>query len=68
MYFCQPHNVIMKSCCKDTMEQKPVTEEKSKKGFITWLKRLGIAGFMFFLIKGLLWIAVIYGGLKIGGC
>jgi hypothetical protein len=24
----------------------------------TWLKRLGVAGFLFFLIKGLLWIGV----------
>jgi hypothetical protein len=23
-----------------------------------WLKRLGIAGFLFFLIKGLIWLAV----------
>ncbi len=23
-----------------------------------WLKRLGVAGFMFFLIKGLLWLLV----------
>lgn len=23
-----------------------------------WLKRLGIGGFLFFLIKGLLWLAV----------
>lgn len=24
----------------------------------TWLKRLGLAGFLFFLIKGLLWLIV----------
>jgi hypothetical protein len=23
-----------------------------------WVKRLGFAGFMFFLVKGLLWLAV----------
>lgn len=23
-----------------------------------WLKRLGVAGFMFFLVKGLLWLLV----------
>jgi hypothetical protein len=28
----------------------------------TWLKRLGIGGFMFFLLKGLAWLAVIYFG------
>ena len=26
-----------------------------------WLKRLGFAGFLFFLIKGLIWLAVIFG-------
>lgn len=26
--------------------------------FSKWLKRFGVAGFMFFLIKGLLWIIV----------
>jgi len=26
-----------------------------------WLQRLGWAGFMFFLIKGLVWLAVFYG-------
>jgi len=36
-----------------------------KKNFRTWLKRLGIAGFMFFLIKGLIWIAIFAG---IGKC
>lgn len=24
----------------------------------TWIKRLGFAGFMFFLVKGLLWLLV----------
>lgn len=36
-----------------------------KKDFRTWLKRLGVAGFMFFLIKGLIWIAIFVG---IGKC
>ncbi len=26
-----------------------------------WLQRLGWAGFLFFLIKGLVWLAVFYG-------
>jgi hypothetical protein len=30
-----------------------------------WFKRLGVAGFLFFLIKGLVWIAVFAG---IGKC
>jgi len=30
-----------------------------------WLKRIGIAGFMFFFLKGLVWIAILAG---IGKC
>jgi len=26
----------------------------------SWLKKIGIIGFMFFLIKGLIWLAVFY--------
>lgn len=29
-----------------------------QKGIMKWIKRLGFAGFMFFLIKGLLWLLV----------
>jgi hypothetical protein len=29
-----------------------------KRSWRTWLKGLGIAGFVFFLVKGLLWLAV----------
>ena len=25
---------------------------------LSWLRRLGIAGFLFFLVKGLLWLAI----------
>jgi hypothetical protein len=28
-------------------------------GKIKWLKRIGIIGFIFFLIKGLIWIAIL---------
>jgi hypothetical protein len=31
-------------------------EEKSK--IITYMKRIGIAGFLFFLIKGLVWVFI----------
>lgn len=27
-------------------------------GFAGWVKRLGLLGFLFFLVKGLLWLAV----------
>ena len=33
--------------------------------FKIWLKRLGIVGFLFFLLKGLAWIAIIYFGVKL---
>lgn len=26
-----------------------------------WLKRIGILGFLFFLVKGLIWLAVFFG-------
>lgn len=35
-----------------------------QKGWKTWLRRFGIGGFLFFLIKGLVWLAVIFGGFK----
>jgi hypothetical protein len=43
---------------QDSSDQKPK---------ITWLKRLGWAGFLFFLIKGLIWLAVIYFGIELFG-
>ncbi|WP_343634813.1 hypothetical protein [Fluviicola sp.] len=36
---------------KQTEEDKALKRKK-------WLKRAGLAGFLFFLIKGLVWIAV----------
>ena len=32
--------------------------------FKPWLKKIGIAGFMFFLIKGLVWLAIFAGAGK----
>jgi len=29
--------------------------------FVFWVKRLGFIGFLFFLIKGLIWIAIFLG-------
>lgn len=37
-----------------------------KKDWKTWLSRLGVAGFLFFFFKGLLWLAVFFGLLKVG--
>ncbi len=34
-----------------------------------WVKRLGVAGFVFFTIKGLVWLAVIWLGIDfLKGC
>jgi hypothetical protein len=29
-----------------------------QKGFAKWIKRFGVAGFLFFFIKGLLWLII----------
>jgi len=36
--------------------------EKNKKGarLKMWLKRIGLVGFLFFLLKGLLWLVAAY--------
>jgi hypothetical protein len=34
-----------------------MSESNDRKG-TTWLQRIGVAGFLFFLIKGLLWLTV----------
>ncbi|WP_442592116.1 alanyl-tRNA synthetase [Pedobacter sp. AW31-3R] len=40
-------------------------EHKSKKDiFLKWFKRVGIWGFVFFLAKGLLWLALGYWVIK----
>ncbi|MCX2477914.1 alanyl-tRNA synthetase [Pedobacter sp. MC2016-15] len=38
------------------------TEHKDSKKdiFIKWIKRIGFWGFMFFLVKGLIWLALGY--------
>jgi hypothetical protein len=35
--------------------------EENKSKFKKWLKRLGWVGFLFFFIKGLVWLAVFWG-------
>jgi hypothetical protein len=47
-----------KEILDDTTPPDVTTSKKSMK---TWLKRIGFAGFLFFLIKGLVWIAVFAG-------
>ncbi|MEL6637309.1 MAG: hypothetical protein AAFW73_10785 [Bacteroidota bacterium] len=37
--------------------------------FKLWFKRVGVAGFLFFFIKGLVWLAIFYGaGSYFQGC
>lgn len=36
--------------------ESPDTE--TQRGWKMWIRRLGVAGFLFFLIKGLLWLIV----------
>lgn len=36
----------------------------SKQKMYRWLKRIGVSGFLFFLVKGLVWIAVFAGLIK----
>jgi hypothetical protein len=31
----------------------------------SWIRRIGLVGFLFFLFKGLLWLAAFYYGFKI---
>ncbi|MDP3645883.1 MAG: hypothetical protein Q8R25_02245 [bacterium] len=38
--------------------EKEENSPHTKSRFIVWAKRLGIAGFLFFTIKGLLWLIV----------
>jgi len=44
------------------METKPVTDKKA--AILKWIKRVGIWGFLFFLVKGLIWLALGYWVLK----
>lgn len=36
--------------------------ENDKKGLVKWVKGLGLAAFLFFLIKGLAWLAIFWFG------
>ncbi len=42
--------------------------DKKEKNFKSWLKGLGLAGFLFFLIKGLIWLAVFFGATQFISC
>lgn len=34
--------------------------EKNKKSIVTWIRRIGFWGFLFFLLKGLVWLVIGY--------
>lgn len=38
-----------------------MTKDSPKKDLKSWLKKIGVAGFFFFLIKGLVWLFIIFG-------
>lgn len=33
-----------------------------------WLKRFGLGAFLFFLLKGIAWLVVLWFGLELAGC
>lgn len=35
--------------------------KEGSNGMKRWLRRIGVMGFLFFLLKGLVWLAVFYG-------
>ncbi len=41
-------------------ENKVLKNEKARR----WIRRIGVTGFLFFLVKGLVWLAVIFGVAK----
>jgi len=47
-----------------------IEQPPQKKDWKAWLKRLGWAGFLFFLIKGLVWLAIFFfaGSKAFEGC
>jgi hypothetical protein len=46
--------------CHPTLHNQFMSEEKKSNDLWVWLKRLGWLGFLFFLIKGLLWLVVFF--------
>ncbi|HSV11902.1 MAG TPA: hypothetical protein VLI68_14100 [Hanamia sp.] len=37
-----------------------MVDQKNKKSIITWIRRIGFWGFLFFLLKGLIWLVIGY--------
>lgn len=34
----------------------------------TWLKKIGVVGFLFFLIKGIIWLLIFFGLFELVSC
>ncbi len=58
----------MEQNTKDISSQEPEAPKSGKERMIRWLKRIGVGGFIFFTVKGLIWLAVFYGGFRFLGC
>ncbi len=58
LFTCHPKLKMFKTA------QQRDTEKKNWKG---WFRQLGVAGFLFFLVKGLVWLAVFFGLFKACG-
>tara|TARA_R110002072_G_scaffold200539_5_gene358259 strand:+ start:521 stop:658 length:138 start_codon:yes stop_codon:yes gene_type:complete len=43
-------------------------DKTPKKGLKPWLKRIGVAGFLFFFLKGLVWLFIIFGFGELVAC
>lgn len=50
------------------MKERTATPEEGTAHRTNWLKRLGWAGFLFFLVKGLVWLAIFMGAGALWAC
>jgi hypothetical protein len=55
-YFCDESVSINKNVCIMSNEESNMNDK-----YKLWFKRMGVVGFLFFLIKGLLWVAFFMG-------
>ena len=59
----RPGQIVLTSAhIQDTASQETVLADGN---WQKWLKRVGFAGFMFFLLKGIAWLVVLYFGAKL---
>jgi hypothetical protein len=48
------------------MDEQPHPKKEDK--VRRWFKKIGIAGFLFFLIKGIVWLIIFYGAATLVSC